>query len=497
MKQITLFFIGIACLCLIFADLEVISLDPWFEIGRIFQGFLKPDFKVLFELRTSLVNTVIFAFCGSSLAFIGGIVGAFFYKVTIVRYLCSSVRSIHEIFWSFLFLPLVGLNPTCGILAIAVHNTGIFAKGLAEIYQEADRKPYDALPKKIGKTSAFFYAIIPVIYPEIKHFTRYRFECALRSSAVLGFIGLPTIGFHLETFFREGMYTEASALLIAFYLLIASLKFWLREKMVPLYLVCAWGIVSTKFTFSMENIIRFFTYEIIPWPMRKQGFVDGTNSLTFEIGNTIAWLKDILFLEAMPGIFNTMVLTQISFVLAGLATMVLMVTVTKHFAPGLKGKPGTLLLIVLRTTPEYILAYICIQIFGPSMIPAILALSLHNGAIVAFLTVKSIDQIPLPMDRSKGIINCYFYEVIPRIYGVFLANLFYRWEVMVRESALFGILGIYTLGFYVDSAISDDKMDKVIIIIAVMALLNIGIDSLSQRVRRKIKSEGTIVAKAA
>jgi hypothetical protein len=44
----------------------------------------------------------------------------------------------------------------------------------------------------------------------------------------------------------------------------------------------------------------------------------------------------------------------------------------------------------------------------------------------------------------------YLYEVLPHIYGQFLAFLFYRWEIMMRESATLGILGIYTLGFFID-----------------------------------------------
>jgi phosphonate transport system permease protein len=41
--------------------------------------------------------------------------------------------------------------------------------------------------------------------------------------------------------------------------------------------------------------------------------------------------------------------------------------------------------------------------------------------------------------------------MLSRVYGQFLAFLFYRWEVMMRESAILGILGIYTLGFYIDT----------------------------------------------
>jgi phosphonate transport system permease protein len=46
----------------------------------------------------------------------------------------------------------------------------------------------------------------------------------------------------------------------------------------------------------------------------------------------------------------------------------------------------------------------------------------------------------------------YLFEVLPRVYGQFPAFRFYRWEVMMRESAILGIPGIHTLSFYIDSA---------------------------------------------
>ena len=44
--------------------------------------------------------------------------------------------------------------------------------------------------------------------------------------------------------------------------------------------------------------------------------------------------------------------------------------------------------------------------------------------------------------RRAGRLNRYAHEVLQRVYGQFLAILFYRWEVMMRESAILGILGI-------------------------------------------------------
>ncbi len=63
----------------------------------------------------------------------------------------------------------------------------------------------------------------------------------------------------------------------------------------------------------------------------------------------------------------------------------------------------------------------------------------------------------------------------------------------MRETAILGILGITTLGFYVDSGIADDQMDVAFLLILITALLNIGVDSLSQVIRKKLRlSSGAI-----
>ena len=121
------------------------------------------------------------------------------------------------------------------------------------------------------------------------------------------------------------------------------------------------------------------------------------------------------------------------------------------------------------------------------MLPAILAILLHNGAILAYLTGQNADLIDLRMDTPQGKTDLYLFEVLPRVYGQFLAFLFYRWEVMMRESSILGILGIYTLGFFIDSAISDDKLDRALFLILITALLNMLIDTISQKVRKRLR----------
>ena len=486
MLRTSLIFIPIALLCVFVADIEITTRDPWGELQRMAWGVLTPDVSVLFTFRTALLNTLTFAFCGLSLGIVGGSILTFFFHLTPVRLFCAFIRAIHEIFWAFLFLPLVGLNPICGVLAIAVPYAGIFAKVYAEILQETDRRPLRGLPDQTQPLSRFLYGQLPVAWANIRHYTGYRFECALRSSAVLGFIGLPTIGFHLETAFRESLYAEAAALLYAFYLLIASLKYWIKPKLVALYLLLSFALIPKTIHFSIANITRFFTYEIFPWPMRREGFLSGSSDLAWPLHDTYLWFTERLASAILPGIWNTVILTQIGLVGTGLFAILTFPMISHHFFSRLTTRIGHIVLIVIRTTPEYMLAYICVQLWGPSMLPAIVALALHNGAILAFLLGQNANLIPLRLDAPKTRVSRYLFETLPRIYGQFLAFLFYRWEVMMRESAILGILGIYTLGFFIDSAITEQKMDQVLLLIGVTALLNMGIDTLSQRIRKRL-----------
>ncbi|MDT8445748.1 MAG: ABC transporter permease [bacterium] len=466
--------LALAVLGLFFADLEISALEPWTELGRMLQGALSPDLLSLEVVGRALFNTLAFALVGT---FLGGLAGgllAFFHHLRLVRYSCAFVRSIHELFWAFLLMPILGLNSVCGVLAIAIPYAGIFAKVYAEILEEADPRPLLAIPKATDPLSRFFYGYLPGLFKELKHYTSYRFECALRSSAILGFIGLPTLGYHLETWLREGQYGQAFTLIYIFYGLIFSIRAWARPRWILFWVAGAFWGISKEISFSLENTTRFFSYEILPWPVR-QG--EG-------IGELGSWFYHLLTHQVFEGTLNTLILTQVSLALSGILALGWFPLASKTFVGPRGWFGGHFVLVVLRSTPEYLLAYICIHLFGPSMLPAIIALSVHNGGILAHLSSLNADQIKPDLSGAAKPANRYFYEVLPRIYGQFLAFLLYRWEVIFRESAILGILGVYSLGFFIDSAIAADHLDEAFALIVLSGLFNILIDRASQFFRK-------------
>ncbi|KZY38864.1 MULTISPECIES: ABC transporter permease [unclassified Oleiphilus] len=480
-------FLFLALICLCFADLEIITADPWGELGRIAQGFVSPSFFSWYELLVSLLNTLAFALVGVAISSVFGLLLAQCFQHRLVRIGCAFIRSIHEIFWALLFLQFFGLSTLTGLLAIIIPFSGIFAKVYAEILEESDRAPNDALTHQAqGSFSAFLYARLAQAWPQVVSYTRYRLECGIRSSAILGFIGLPTLGFHLESFFSEGEYDQAAAVLYVFFFVIASLRFWSHRRSLLLLLLVAVVWLSTQLNLYLSTqtdlIWRFLSYDILPEPLK------GAETL-WQLEAWYAtwdWASFLIQQQVAEGVWNTLLLTMISLVGSGILALVMYPFISPLFLNKGSRYLSHFLLVVLRSIPELMLVFVLLIMMGPSMVPAIVALSLHNGAIIAHLIGNASRNLKLRQDAPKGI-NLYSYEVTPRLYRPFLAFLFYRWEVILRESAILGILGVHTLGFYVDSAFEELRFDRALFLILVTALLNILVDTLSRGIRRKLR----------
>ncbi len=474
-------FVGIALVCLLFADLEITTGHPWREMGRLARGLVTPDFFATERLYEVILHTVAFAIVGVALANILGFLLALVFHYRIVRVGCAFARAIHELFWALMFLQVFGLTAVTGVLAIAIPYAGIIAKVYSEILEESDPSPLQAVPAGSGSISIFLFARLPDAWAHFKTYTLYRVECGLRSSAVLGFVGLPTLGFHLESAFSQGHYSEAWGILILFYLVIATIRWWLRPKWVPFYLLGAVYVLPGGVDVSLENVVRLLSHDIVPHPLRMADSLDAGTA-----GELANWTWQLLAHQVAPGVVNTVLLTMIALVGSGALALMFFPLISSRFFGPTGRYSGHLFLVVVRSTPEYILAYIFLQLWGPSMLPAIVALSLHNGGIIGHLIGRYTENLSQRPDSPTGV-NLYAYEILPRVYPQFLAFLFYRWEVILRETAILGILGIHTLGFYVDSAFADIRFDRAIFLIIVTALLNLVVDALSRAIRARLR----------
>lgn len=480
-RTTSLLFLAGAILALIVADISVTSLNPWAEMRRLLTGIIRPDLLSI-ELM-SVVWTVAFAVIGVSLGATAGFALALIFgRFRAIRMLSAFLRSVHELFWALLLIQVSGLSPATGILAIAIPYSGIFAKVFSEMIEEADLSAEKVLPAGTSLVSRFAYSRIPELAPQFWTYTLYRLECGLRSTLVLGFIGLPTIGFHLVSFFKQGYYAQAAALLLTFYLLIGSRRLWARPVTIPFLIIASILLLPETIgsTSALTNLVRFVTQDIVPSPLRTP---DGISLAA--IGAVFPWLWTIIVKQVVPGTIQTLILSQIAVVAMAIMALALFPIICRRFSGRIGQTFGRIILVVVRSTPEYMVVYVLLQLLGPSMLPAIIALSVHNGAIVGYLLGRHADTLEYRADAARGI-NLYAYEMVPRLYGQFLAYVLYRWEIILRESAIFGILGIATLGYYFDAAISEIRLDVAVVLVVATAFLTMAVDSMSRGLRRRL-----------
>lgn len=140
----------------------------------------------------------------------------------LVRWLLVLLRSVPELVWALLFVRVVGLGPTAGVLAIALTYSGMLAKVYAEILESGDAHATDALlAGGSPRLAALLYGALPDAAAELVSYTVYRWECAIRGSAVMGFVGAGGLGQRMDESTRMMAGSEVATMLIMFVLLVA------------------------------------------------------------------------------------------------------------------------------------------------------------------------------------------------------------------------------------------------------------------------------------
>ncbi|MGH8690470.1 MAG: PhnE/PtxC family ABC transporter permease [Burkholderiales bacterium] len=208
-------------------------------LGNFFPMALEPDFLGLVARAT--VETLALATAGMSLAVLLALPLAMLVSETLsewrvgparhawlgpvlrapARWALVLMRSIPEIVWALLFVRAMGLGPAAAVLAIAIAYAGMLGKAYFEIFEAGDSRPARAiLEAGGGPINAFLYGVLPVALPEMLSYSVYRWECAIRASVVMGFVGAGGLGQQMELSLRMLAGGEVSTMLLAFLALV-------------------------------------------------------------------------------------------------------------------------------------------------------------------------------------------------------------------------------------------------------------------------------------
>lgn len=191
--------------------------DRWREALRLAQ-----DTIVMSVLATGLAAVATLAtvsFAASNLVAGNSPVGKAVVAITRAVYILT--RAVPELVWALIVVFVLSPGIVAGAAALAIHNFGVLGRLGAEIVEDIDPGPVEALKSSgAGRTKLLFYGVLPQVLPQFVTFLLYRWEVIIRASVVVGLVAAVGLGYQLRldlSFFR---YTDVALLLIMYVLLV-------------------------------------------------------------------------------------------------------------------------------------------------------------------------------------------------------------------------------------------------------------------------------------
>lgn len=269
----------------------------------------------------------------------------------------------------------------------------------------------------------------------------------------------------------------------------------------------------------LANLQRFVSEELCPYPLRGK---------PFDFAVAWDWAVGLLRGHGIAGAMATLSISVLAITLAGLAAAMLIAFAARNVSnarpfqsfstpdvgsPVESGlQPGVRLdrdgrrrlawralttltrafLIFLRAIPEYVWAFLFLAMLGPSAWPAVLALAIHNAGILGKLgaeTVENLEAGPLRAlselggRRSQIAVQA----ILPLSLSRFLLYFFYRFETCVREATVLGMLGVVSLGYWIQDARSKHYYDEMLLLVALGAAIVLLGDLVSAAARAHVR----------
>lgn len=151
------------------------------------------------------------------------------------RTVLALLRTVPEIVWALIFVFIVGLGPFPGVLALGLHTGGVLGKLFAEVLEDVDPRPLEALQSTgASRLGIVLYGILPQALPQFASYALYRWEVNIRAAAVMGFVGAGGLGQRIHvaiSLFHEQQLLTLVLTVYAMVTLVDALSAWLRGRL--------------------------------------------------------------------------------------------------------------------------------------------------------------------------------------------------------------------------------------------------------------------------
>ncbi|MGB7416053.1 MAG: ABC transporter permease subunit, partial [Thermosynechococcaceae cyanobacterium] len=389
-------------------------------------------------------------------------------------------------------------------------------KVFSEILDETPQEPLNALINSgVNPATAWLYGLLPQAFPNLLSYASYRFECSLRSAAVLGVIGAGGLGYELLLSLQSLQYHQLWTGFYALIILNGAVDLWsawMRRRMgftsrLDLNAPSAnrpvaiaqphqdWGLRLSWAGIALAIPLCFgglgIGWERL-WSPRSQ-------RLLTEVVATAApdWPSQATVLELFHLSSLTLAMSIVAIALAGISGTLFSFPAAQNGLQSHQNQSGgalvlfgvsRLILLMSRAIPAPIWALVFLFVLFPGILPGALALAVHNFGILGRLMAEvneNLDDRPSESLRALGASpgQVILYSTLPQNLGRFLAYICYRWEVCLRETVIVGLVGAGGLGRLMSEQLSSFDYGSLVLTLGCFVLLTFFVDLVSQRLR--------------
>lgn len=473
-------------------------------VGSLLARMLPPDIDEPGRISELALDTLLMALLGTVLAAVLSLPLAFLAArnttphpvvAAAARGVITFCRAVPDLVFAIILVRALGIGVLPGVLALALHSVGMLGKLFADAIEEIDEGPREAVRSTgVGPVRELITAVVPQVVPAWLGSFVYRIDINLRTSVVLGFVGAGGIGFALQSSLRALNYDRALGMVLVILALLAVMEVGStvlrglllqpspdhpRRERYAKVVLAALLVGGTAYAFVSLSINPVDILGAVPDALRAAArmvppdFTACGDRLVEAVLQTLA----IGLLATVGGVV-------LSVPLGLLAASV----TTPHPTVGWAAR---LLILVVRSVPELVLAVVFVAAVGLGPVAGVCALGIGSIGFLGKLVADAVEEIdpgPVEAVRSVGagwwqvLVSGALPQAVPRLVG----SVLYLLDVNIRHSTVLGIVGAGGVGFLLYEAVRTLHFEVAGAIILIIFVIVIVIERLSGWIRAQV-----------
>lgn len=449
---------------------------------------------------------------------------------------------VFVVFFAFLWFNS-GMLPA--IVAVGLHSVGMISKMFADAIEQIDEGPRLAIRSAGGsKSQQFWSGVVPQVLPAWVAVALHRADINLRSTVILGVVGVIGVGYELDEALHGGPAGMRRVIPLVIIIIVLCVLFEIVSSLLRTRLLnvrptgkgvgdtvaravarrkaSAEGATSTGAVKTHDRNTRIEAAMHRPWDRARVGntlwiwlgvaavvgaflytapdvtkmFAPAWNEIVDPTRDRAIWPPHFGSRDWSDVLAAVVTTIQIAFAATLMATIISAIVgplSARNVAPNstvrnvFRG-----IALVIRAIPDLVVAILFIIAAGIGPQAGALALGIGGVGLLAKLIGDSMEEVPNGPERALAAAGgtraqVFFSSTVPMSVPALVSHLMYLLEQNIRSATLLGIVGAGGIGFLLLNALQGRHFDEVLAYVLVIIGMVVIVEAASILIRRALK----------